>query len=327
MKEFFKNFGCGAAIGVAVIIPGVSGGTLAVLLNVYDKLISAISNLRKDFKNSIKFLFPIVLGIVVAFAAMYFPLQFALERAPLPTVLLFVGLMLGSFPKLFKDSVKLGFKKTDIINIIIPLAAVIGICFIPNIGDVNLGADMPAGTYFMLVLMGAIAACALVIPGVSGSMMMMIFGYFEPVLATFKGLFTNFGHSAAVLALFALGIVVGFFSIAKLMKLFLDKFPRGTHWAIIGFVIGSIPAILIKFNSNYGFSSLDAVQIAVGIALCIAGGIGSYAFTSWAEARLKKVAKKDIPAETQVNGGADETAEASGNTQTDEDGTDGNGRL
>ena len=297
VKDFFKNLGCGAVIGVAVIIPGVSGGTLAVLLNIYDKLINAVGNLRRDFKNSIKFLLPIVLGIVIAFAAMYFPLQFALDYAPLPTVLLFVGLMLGSFPKLFKDSVKLGFKKLDIINIIIPLAAVIGICFIPYIGNVSLNADMPVYTYFILILMGIIAACALVIPGVSGSMMLMIFGYYEPILDTFKGLFTSFGHSALVLALFALGIIIGFFSIAKLMKLLLDKFPRGTHWAIIGFVVGSIPAILIAFD--YSSAPLDAIQIAIGVILCIAGAIASFAFTSWAETRLKKSAETQ-PAPSEI---------------------------
>ena len=297
IKEFFKNFGCGAVIGVAVIIPGVSGGTLAVLLNIYDKLINAVSNLRRDFKNSFKFLLPVVLGIAVAFVAMYFPLQFALEYAPLPTVLLFVGLMLGSFPKLFKDSVKLGFKKLDIINVTVPLAAVIGICFIPYIGNVSLNADMPVQTYFILILMGAVAACALVIPGVSGSMMLMIFGYYEPILDTFKGLFTNFGHSIAVLALFALGIIVGFLSIARLMKLLLDKFPRGTHWAIIGFVVGSIPAILIAFD--YSSAPIDAIQIAIGVILCIAGGIASFAFTSWAESRLKKPTDTSSSPETE----------------------------
>ena len=296
MKDFFKNLGCGAVIGVAVIIPGVSGGTLAVLLNIYDKLIGAVSNLRRDFKNSIKFLLPVALGIAVAFAAMYFPLQFALDYAPLPTVLLFVGLMLGSFPKLFKDSVKLGFKKLDIINLIVPLAAVIGICFIPNIGNVNLGVDMHASTYFILILMGAVAACALVVPGVSGSMMLMIFGYYEPILDTFKGLFTNFGHSIVVLGGFALGIIIGFFSIAKLMKLFLDKFPRGTHWAIIGFVVGSIPAILIAFD--YSSAPINAVQIAIGVILLLAGAIASFAFTSWAESRIKKpIAEADAPEE------------------------------
>lgn len=291
LREFFKNLGCGAVIGVAVIIPGVSGGTLAVLLNIYDRMISAVSNLKKDFKNSFKFLLPIALGIVIAFAAMYFPLQFALEYAPLPTVLLFVGLMLGSFPKLLKDSARLGFKKLDILNLIIPLAAVVGICFIPYIGDVSLSADMPVQTYFILILMGAVAACALVIPGVSGSMMLMIFGYYKPILDTFKGLFTSFGHSIAVLALFALGLIAGFFSIAKLMKLLLDKFPRGTHWAIIGFVIGSVPAILIAFD--YSSAPLDAIQIAIGVILLLSGAIASYAFTSWAESRLKKSAESD----------------------------------
>ena len=291
VKEFFKNLGCGAVIGVAVIIPGVSGGTLAVLLNIYDKLIAAVSNLRRDFKNSIKFLLPIALGMVIAFAAMYFPLQFALEYAPLPTVLLFVGLMLGSFPKLFKDSAALGFKKIHIINVIIPLAAVIGICFIPNINSVNLGADMPVYTYFLLVVMGIVASCALVVPGVSGSMVLMIFGYYQPILDTVMGLFSNFGHSVLVLALFAVGIVVGFLSIAKLMKFLLDKFPRGTRWAIIGFVVGSIPAILIAFD--YSSAPLDAIQLAIGAILCIAGVIASYAFTSWAENRINNSTETD----------------------------------
>lgn len=290
MKDFFKNLGCGAVIGVAVIIPGVSGGTLAVLLNIYDRLIGAISNIKKNFKNSFKFLLPVVLGIAIAFGAMYFPLQFALEHAPLPTVLLFVGLMLGSFPKLLSDSAKLGFKKLNIISVIIPLVAVIGICFIPYIGEANLNADMPVQTYFILVLMGAVASCALVIPGVSGSMMLMIFGYYRPILDAFSGLFTSFGHYALVLVLFALGIIVGFFSIAKLMKLLLDKFPRGTHWAIIGFVLGSIPAILIAFDYSSAF--LNDVQIAMGILLCIAGGIASFAFISWAESHLKKSAER-----------------------------------
>ena len=80
VKTFFKNFGIGALIGVAMIIPGVSGGTIAVLLNIYDKLICAISDLRRDFKNSFKFLLPIVLGAVAAVVATYFPIKFFIDR-------------------------------------------------------------------------------------------------------------------------------------------------------------------------------------------------------------------------------------------------------
>lgn len=289
VKDFFKRFGTGAVIGAAMIIPGVSGGTLAVILNVYDKLISAISNLRKDFKNSFFFLLPIVLGAVAAVAAMYFPLKFALKYAPLPTVLLFAGLMLGSLPKLFKDGLKSGFKKTDVIAVLLPLAAVIGICFIPSIGDADLSATMPVYGYFLLILVGAVASCALVVPGVSGSMLLLIFGYYNSIFQTVSALKTDFGHSVLVLFLLAVGILIGFFSIAKLMKFLLEKFPRGTRWAIFGFVVGSVPALLITFPSNFPEANPDAVQIIVGVILGVAGAIGSFALTAVLEAKSKRM--------------------------------------
>ena len=143
IKNFFLNIARGAGIGVAMIIPGVSGGTVAVLLNIYDKIIDAINSLRKEFKKSVLFLLPILLGAALAVCAAYFPLKYALKYAPLPTVLLFAGLMTGSLPKTLKDGIKKGFKKINIASVLIPLAVVIGICFIPGLGDADLSADMP----------------------------------------------------------------------------------------------------------------------------------------------------------------------------------------
>ncbi|MDE6104190.1 MAG: DUF368 domain-containing protein, partial [Clostridia bacterium] len=151
-KEFFINVARGAAIGVSMIIPGVSGGTIAVLLNVYEKLIDSVSNLRKEFKKSIAFLLPILLGAALAIIAMYFPIKFALEKAPLPTVLFFAGLIVGSVPKVLKDAISGGFKlKVDIAASVIPLLVVIGICFIPGLGDANLTSSMPVYGYILLI--------------------------------------------------------------------------------------------------------------------------------------------------------------------------------
>lgn len=291
IKNFFLDAAKGAAIGVAMIIPGVSGGTLAVLLNVYDKLIGAISNIFKDFKNSIKILVPILLGAVVAVVAAYFPLKFALKHAPFPTVMLFAGLMLGSCPKIIKDGMKNGFKKLDILSIALPLLLVIGICFIPNLGSADLSADMPVYGYFLLIFIGMIASCALVVPGVSGSMLLLILGYYNGIFETISLLKMDFGHSILVLLTFAVGIIIGFFSIAKLMKFLLNKFPRATNWAIIGFVAGSIPAIFITYNNNFPdfvYSTLSAAHIAVGCVLCVLGIIGSYVLTAYVEAKNKK---------------------------------------
>ncbi|MDE7181710.1 MAG: DUF368 domain-containing protein [Clostridia bacterium] len=293
-KEFFINVARGAAIGVSMIIPGVSGGTIAVLLNVYEKLIDSVSNLRKEFKKSIAFLLPILLGAALAIIAMYFPIKFALEKAPLPTVLFFAGLIVGSVPKVLKDAISGGFKvKVDIAASVIPLLVVIGICFIPGLGDANLTSSMPVYGYILLILVGAAASCALVVPGISGSMLLLIFGYYNSVLDTVSALKTSFGHSLLVLVLLALGILVGFFSIAKLMKFLLSKFPRATRWAIIGFVLGSIPAIFITYNQNFPeqvYSSVSAAQIAVGVVLCVIGAVGTFLLTVYAEKIEKKKA-------------------------------------
>ena len=281
----------GAAIGIAMIIPGVSGGTLAVLMNVYDKLINAISNLRRDFVNSVKFLAPILLGAVLAVIAVYFPLKYALKYAPFPTIMLFAGLMAGSCPKIVKDAIKNGFTKLNALSVILPFALVIGICFIPGLGSADLSTSMPVWGYFVLLLVGAVASCALVVPGISGSMLLLIFGYYDAIFDTVSGLRVDFLHSALVLLTFAVGIIIGFFSIAKLMKLLMTRFPRGTKWAIIGFVTGSVPAIFITYNSNFPeqvFSSLELSHIIVGVVLGILGLIASYVLTEYIAKKTEK---------------------------------------
>ena len=285
---------CGAVIGVAMIIPGVSGGTVAVLLNIYDKLISALGNIRNNFKQNMAFLIPIVLGLALAFAAMYFPLKYALEYAPFPTVMLFVGLMIGSIPKLFKDCKTFGFKKCNLYSILLPFAAVITICilkFFISAGEANLSASMPIWGYFAIIGVAMLASCALVIPGVSGSMLLMILGYYAPVLGLISALLTDFWHSALLLALFAVGLIVGFFSIAKLMKFFLSRFPRGTRWAILGFVLGSIPSIFLVFD--YVNSPMDGLQVAAGIVLCAFGAVATYALTSYVESKINNQTEND----------------------------------
>ena len=292
IKNFLIDTAKGALVGVAMIIPGVSGGTLAVLLNIYDKLIGAISNILKDFKGSIKTLLPILLGAVVAVACAYFPLKFALKHAPFPTVMLFAGLMIGSCPKIVKDGIVRGFKPLDILSVTLPLLAVIGICFIPNLGSSDLSANMPVYGYFLLIFIGMIASCALVVPGISGSMLLLILGYYNEILDTVSLLKTDFGHSVLVLFLFAVGIIIGFFSIAKLMKYLLNKFPRATNWAIIGFVIGSIPAIFITYNNNFPkfvYSSLTAPHIAVGCVLCVLGFVATFTLTSFVGHKNRKL--------------------------------------
>ena len=309
VKEFFVNTAKGAAIGIAMIIPGVSGGTLAVLLKIYDKMIDSIGNLRKHFLESVKFLFPILLGAVLAFAAALIPLKKALEYAPFPTMLLFAGLMAGSCPKLFLDDKKNGFKNTDIIAVVIPLIAVIGICFIPGLKEADLSSSMAWYQYIIVAVMGVVTSCALVVPGISGSMLLMIFGYYEPVMGLFSAVFKTPLHAIGVLACFAVGVVIGFFTIAKLMQILLKKFPRVTGWAIFGFVVGSIPAVIITFFQKYGAGSLNALQISLGVVTFILGAVATLALTWYADKHIsgEKQVSENATAEEHMNGDGGQT--------------------
>lgn len=286
LKTFFVNIVKGFAIGVAFIIPGFSGGTVAAVLNVYDELIDAISGVGKHFAKSVKFLAPIFLGLVLAVAALYFPIKFALEYIPLPTILLFVGLIVGGLKPMFKKVS--GAKPTakNFIVMAVTLAATVGICFIPGLGEANLGPDMSGVTYGLLIVMGALSACALVVPGISGSMLLLIFGFYQPILNTVAALTTAPVHSLIVLLLFAAGVVGGFFGMSCLMKLLLSKFPRGTYWGILGFVLGSIPAIFCALD--WGTIPLSGWQIALGIGLFVLGFALSFLFVEYHDRRAAK---------------------------------------
>ncbi|MDE6048046.1 MAG: DUF368 domain-containing protein [Anaeroplasmataceae bacterium] len=261
--RYLKIMVKGAIIGLGMIIPGVSGGTLAVLLGIYEELITRISNLKKDFKESLKFLLPLFLGMVLAFAAMYFPLKLALEHIPFELCMIFVALMVCSTPKIGKDAYASGFKKWDILFSIVAFGICFGLCFIPIGKDLVLNLKMPWYMYPSLFLVGILASVALVVPGISGSMLLLIIGLYKPLLDTISNLFKTPLDAFVILFIFALGLILGFFTIAKLMKYFLSKYEQQTKWAILGFVLASIIALFLAFDFK---DLLTPLHIGIGCA-------------------------------------------------------------
>lgn len=275
MKKYtLLNILKGCLIGIAMIIPGISGGTVAVIVHIYEQLLDAINNLKNDFKKSISFLFPIFLGIIISFLAMYFPIKYALNAIPLQTICLFAGLMIGSIPQMVSSVFKNKFKKIYIIPFIISFIVVIAICFIPNMKATNLSSNMSILQYIILLLIGIIASMALIVPGISGSMLLLILGYYKPLLDTIANIKVNPIHSLLVLFIFSVGLIIGFFTIAKLIKFLFDKFPLVTNFAIIGFVIGSIIAIFLTID--YSTINLTFITILSSIVVCILGIIISF---------------------------------------------------
>lgn len=255
LSVFLRDLLAGFVMGIAFIIPGFSGGSVAAILGIYEKLITAITDLFRDFKNSVRTLLPIGIGLVLGAVSLLFPLKAALEVAPLPTVSLFVGLALGGMASI-TDRLRGKFTLTNGLALIIPALLAAALCFIPTGADVDL-LHLNIGGYALLFLIGILGSVALVIPGISGSMMLLILGYYNPIIRIITEhllVGKDLGVSVLVIGVTALGIIVGFFIISYVMRGLLRHCPRGTYFAIVGFIVGSTPSAFVSTAKDAGMT-------------------------------------------------------------------------
>lgn len=257
MKDWLKSFLAGIGIGVGSAVPGVSGGTIAVILKVYEKLVWSISNLFKEFKKAVIYLLPILIGVILALIPTIYLMHKALNGFVFGIVCVFAGFIIGSFPSI-KDEVK-GQKinKFHVITLIISLliALSLGITSALVSPDVTGMLTSPKWwVYLLLIPIGIIASVALVVPGISGSMILLLIGFYRPLIDTtidkvksgINGNWSGIGEQIAILGCFAIGIIIGFYFISKIMNYLLIKHRLITFYAIIGFIIGS--TIALFFN-------------------------------------------------------------------------------
>ena len=273
IKDNLVLFLKGFIMGIANVIPGVSGGTLAVILGVFKDFLGAISNIFKTFWKSLLFLLPIVLGMGVAILASSKLIETCLTKFPLATVLFFVGLILGGIPILFKK-IKNEMKSVPnyIIFGIVFMFVLVFTFFISGEKNVEL-INLNFFDYILLFLAGALASASMVIPGISGSMVLMTVGYYNGILATVNNLFdfSMFWENVAILIPFGLGVVVGILLISKLITYLLNKFEVKTYFAIFGFIFSSL--IVMFFKNSITF---NIVEFVIGLVLLVIGFIGSY---------------------------------------------------
>ena len=267
----------GIVIGIANIVPGVSGGTMMVSMGIYDKLIHCITHLFSEFKKSVMFLFPIAVGMLIAIVGSSFALKELFARIPIQTNLLFVGLILGGLPAIWKNvkgkSVKLG----HIIAALVFFVLVAGLAAMGETQGAAANLSFSFANVLILFAVGVIASATMVIPGVSGSMVLMLMGFYEPILVTItdfvKALvqldMNGIWRECGVLIPFGIGVVAGVFGIAKLVEIIFEKFPLYAYWAIIGLIVASPVAILLM---NLGTFSHITIWSALTGALALAAG-------------------------------------------------------
>ena len=247
MKEKLILFIKGIVLGVAFVIPGVSGGTLAVLMGIYEELIEAASNFYKsiaDFKKYIMYLLPIGLGVVFSVAVFAKLIKFGLDKAPIITILIFLGMIIGGIPALVISM--LIFHKSNS-NVVLTNMSITG--------------------YITLLLVGAIAAVTMVVPGISGSFTLMLIGYYEPILNLVNDItsFKNLGPNLILIFTFMLGVFIGIIFISKIIEWCLKHYKRETYYAIIGFVLSSIISVIYEV-SKFPF---NLTHLIIGIVLLV----------------------------------------------------------
>ena len=272
--SFIYLFLIGILIGTAMIIPGVSGAVIAVIFGVYDKLIASLTNLFKDFKKNMLFLSVLGSGILVG--AVWFSniMMFLYEKCEVATKLSFIGLILGGVPFLIGEVRKNKEEKINIKILFITLLFSLTLWYysknLINL-TINFNNSSKVINFLLLFLAGFIYSVGKVIPGISSSFLLIIIGMYEFVLSVMANPVNALITSFDKILPFILGLVFGVIVLLKLMNFLLDKKFGLTYSIIIGFVIGSIPALIPKFSFN--------LEFITGIIVMIVSFVLSYKLT------------------------------------------------
>ena len=264
----------GLFIGIANIIPGVSGGTMAVSVGAYDELIGAVNHVRKDWRKSAKTLAPYVIGAGIGIGLLSFVIEGAMATYPLATACLFLGLILGGVPTLWNKAKSYKVSWPEVLSFIIMAGTIVFMTFTKTSDAASGPFSLDPVSLFLLFVVGIIAAATMVIPGVSGSLVLILLGYYNRILETLssfiRGVLSLNLQSALdnflPLLPFGIGVLLGIGLVAKLIEWLFEKFPSITYAGIIGLVAASPVAIFHEIS----LASMTPMMIlAAAIALTI----------------------------------------------------------
>ena len=283
MNKIFLGFLKGIFIGLANIIPGVSGGTIAVILGIFDDLIDTINNFFRDIKKNLGFITPIGFGIL--FSILFFSsiLELCLKKYSLPTNIFFIGLIFGSIPLIYKKAIKNGIKKNYFLYTIISILIVILAASFNKNGVTQINNDISFIFLLKIFFGGLLAAIAMIIPGISGSFVMVLLGIYPTVINSVSNIsrcLLNLSdknlliRTGAIIFSLGLGLFLGILLISRLISVLLEKFYSETYFCILGLIIGSIYGI---FASPMTYQSgINNFMILISVISFFVGAIISY---------------------------------------------------
>lgn len=288
--EYIGELLKGVVIGIANILPGISGGMLAITMGVYDKIIHAVNRLFKEPAESIKTLFPYGVGAVAGIVCLSLVFEYLFGTFPLQTKLAFIGLIGGGLPSLFKragsgteEERKRGIAITCVTALVVIAISVAGGMSLSHgshsaAAAAKTGAEYLSSGRFWIISMvgvGILAAGTMVVPGVSGSMIMMMIGVYEPILQTTNNCiraaaafdFPVLLSNGLVLLPYFLGMGAGIFVFAGVVEHLLVHYERQMYRVIIGLVFSS-PVVILW---DVAWSRVQLYELLGGISLCLIG--------------------------------------------------------
>ena len=271
----------GAAIGTAIIVPGISGGTIALVFGAFKKIVDAVDKLfTKSFWKALGILMPFLIGSIIAVAALVYPFQLAFDYCLFSIVCLFAGFILGSLPSITDQIKNEPFTKANLVQLVVGFVVAASIGILSVIFDFNAGisalfANRPWFLYLIIFVVGMFGSTGLIVPGFSGSMLLLVIGFYHPILSLVD--FSNFWPNISLGFVFALGVLAGFIILSKLMNKLITNHKRSTLFVVLGFIGGSLISIFVNSEMfayfRHGFWLLDMilgpVLFILGIGLSV----------------------------------------------------------
>ena len=295
-KEVFKGGVLGAFIGLAVIVPGVSGSAVAIIFRLYEKLLYALGGIFRRFKESARFLLPVVLGGIVGLVVGFFGVKALLNLLPFAIVALFAGLMLGAFPAV-TDEIK-GEKPTPlrIVLFFLGLLFPLGLSALSVFGTPDMLSleELSWYHYLLFLLVGYAIAVTQLVPGLSATALLMTFGCFTPLMNSVS--LTYWQENPMVLLVYAclaVGFVLGLLTFSNGLSRLLEKKRAPAFYTIAGLSLGSIVTMffnpeIVEVYESWTISAAMWRELGIGMALFGIGIIAATYFVRYERNRVMK---------------------------------------
>ena len=266
-KSWLGRFVAGIGIGAGAAIPGVSGAAVALIFRVYESIINAVDGFTKHVKKSLATLFPILLGVFLSVILCIIVFHWAFEHVMFLLICLFAGFLIGSFPSILQEVKGVPLTKKYVTIAIIGglIVVALGVMSIilgnhgVNFDSYFVNSENFFGNWWIIIVLffvGILASVALTVPGFSGSLILLVLGFYRPLIDSastwgkeiFKGEFGNTGALAVMILVFGVGCLVGVVFVSKIMTKLLEKHHDATYLAIIGFIIGSLFVLFLNYQ-------------------------------------------------------------------------------